>query len=312
MKTIKFLTGMSLFLIFMFSATQSLNAQPCPKQAADDSTRCGHGIKIIEQHGDSVIIYISKKDVHHKFEEGCFWKKGKKKFNGHWAGVELGFNSYVDQDFSMNMPQGSRYLDIDFSRSLQFTINPFELNLNLAKNKFGLVSGLGLTINNYFFENRNYYFVGDEPAINAYAITDRDGMKVDLQKSKMVITWLTLPVLFEYQTNPGMKMNSFHVAVGAVGSVRLGQYTKQYYPAINTTFYLNDETGHVVGSFSSASFKTKDHSQYHLNPFRVDGTLRVGWSFLNFWANYSFTTLFKNNEGPDLYPFSVGITLAGW
>jgi hypothetical protein len=119
-------------------------------------------------------------------------------------------------------------------------------------------------------------------------------------------------LLFEYQTNSQLRWNSFHIEAGAIAGVRICQYTKQYYPGINTTYYLNDAEGKIVGTFSSDKFKTHDHSQFHLNPFKVDATVRIGWSFLNFWGTYSMTTLFKDKQGPELYPYSVGITLAGW
>jgi len=56
--------------------------------------------------------------------------------------------------------------------------------------------------------------------------------------------------------------------------------------------------------------RTKD--QYHLNPFKLDATMRIGWSFLNFYATYSITPMFQKDQGPQLYPWAAGITLLGW
>ncbi len=319
MKTIKMLTGIALVAILTLTFSTTSFAQNhgkhCPMHGAchDSGSFFGKNIRIEELGGDSMLIYVSKHTMHDMSDHGFPWKKWHlKKFNGHWAGIDLGFNGYVNKDFNMNLPANARFLDLNTARSLEFTFNPFELNLNLAKNHLGLVSGLGLTINNYFFEDKGFYFVSDEPVINAYRITDRDGVGVSLNKSKMTVVWITLPVLLEYQTNPGMRWNSFHITGGAIVGARVGQYTKQYYPGINTTYYLSDQYGNSVGTFSSDKYKTKDHGQFHLNPFKVDATLRIGWSFLNFWGTYSLTTLFKDKQGPELYPYSVGITLASW
>ena len=46
-----------------------------------------------------------------------------------------------------------------------------------------------------------------------------------------------------------------------------------------------------------------------MNPFKFDATVRIGWSFLNLFATYSVNTMFKKNEGPEIYPWTAGITL---
>ena len=57
-------------------------------------------------------------------------------------------------------------------------------------------------------------------------------------------------------------------------------------------------------------YKTRD--QYNLNPFRYSAMLRCGVGKLDIYATYTLSELFKKNQGPQLYPFTVGITLAGF
>jgi len=40
--------------------------------------------------------------------------------------------------------------------------------------------------------------------------------------------------------------------------------------------------------------------------------IRFGWGWFNFYATYAVTEMFKKNEGPELYPFSVGVTVLKW
>ncbi|HRY97973.1 MAG TPA: hypothetical protein P5550_02850, partial [Bacteroidales bacterium] len=58
--------------------------------------------------------------------------------------------------------------------------------------------------------------------------------------------------------------------------------------------------------------KNKVRDDFHLNPLKAEGTVRLGWGVVNLFANYSFLPLFKEDEGPELYPFSVGLTLSSW
>jgi len=264
----------------------------------------------IEHRGEDTTVII----IHHDHDMNmghCPMMCHKGKYNGHWAGVDFGWNGYVNPDFNMNFPPNQKYLDLNTSRSMTVNLNPVELNLNIAKNHFGLTSGLGLTFNNYYFSNSTL-LVHDSSALVAYRLVDQNGNKADMKVNKLSVIWLTLPVMFEYQTNSSIKWNSFHLSLGVIGGLRICSYTKQQFYSRNTTYYLQDDNGKYVGSVDVDNKFTRTHNQYHLNPFKVDATVRIGWSFLNFFANYSVTPMFQNNQGPEVYPWAIGITLIGW
>ena len=269
------------------------------------------GVRIENAGDDSLVVYINKKSWEgfpgHHMPFCC----KKNKFNGHWAGIELGWNGWVNDDFTMTYPADQQYLNLNNARSLMVNLNPFEFNLNLAKNHFGLTSGLGFELHNYYFSNSTL-LIKDSMDLVAYNIVDQSGKPADMKVNKMFISWLTVPVLFEYQTNSKMRMNSFHFTVGVIGGVRLASYTKQEYYARNTDYYLKDDNGKLVGMFNSGDKPYRTKGQYHLNTFKADLTARAGWSFLNLWATYSLTPMYQKDQGPVLYPWSVGITLIGW
>jgi hypothetical protein len=56
--------------------------------------------------------------------------------------------------------------------------------------------------------------------------------------------------------------------------------------------------------------KEKVKGDYNLSPLRWGVTARVGYRALGFYANYYFTPLFKENTGPELYPFAVGFAFS--
>jgi hypothetical protein len=235
----------------------------------------------------------------------------KHRFNGHWAGVDFGWNGYVNSDFNMDFPLNQQYMNLNAARSLMVNLNPFELNLNIAGNKFGLVSGLGFQLSNYYFSG-NYTLDDNGPSLTAYRLYNSAGALVPMEINKLYVSYLTLPVIFEFQTNARCRLNSFHVGAGVIGGVRLCSYQKQKLTTWDQPLYLKDDQGNLVGSFTPDEQKVKNKGQYFLNPFKVDAAFRVGWSFLNFFATYSITEMFQENKGPEVYPYTVGITLIGW
>ncbi len=244
------------------------------------------------------------------FQDFPFCKK-KNKYNGHWAGIEVGISGYVTPDFDMNFNPAYPYMNMNTARSLNWNFNPFELNVNIARNHFGFTTGLGFQVSNYYFTG-NYVMLQDSASLVAYKVQDVNGNPVTLKVNKLVASYLNLPLLFEYQTNRYRRSNSFHVSLGVIAGVRIGSYTKQTYKSEDQSYYLVDEKGNKIASYHVDKNKVHERGPYHLSPFKVDAAFRIGWSHLNLFATYSLTQMFQKNQGPELYPFTVGLTLLGW
>ncbi|MDD4602992.1 MAG: outer membrane beta-barrel protein [Bacteroidales bacterium] len=237
--------------------------------------------------------------------------KEKMKYNGHWAGVEIGINGYETSEFNMNFYPDYPYMNMNTGRSVFVNLNPFELNVNLFKNHIGFTTGLGFQLSNYYFTN-NYVMLKDSAMLVAYQSKDQLGNSVNFKVNKLFISYLNLPLFFEYQTNRYRRMNSFHVTLGVIVGVRLCTYTKQDYSSIDQTYTLVDDNGNKVATYYVDKRNVRTSGAYHLNPFKVDAAFRIGWSHLNLFATYSITPMFQKNQGPELYPWTVGITLLGW
>ncbi|MFZ4521362.1 MAG: hypothetical protein ACOYNC_06630 [Bacteroidales bacterium] len=237
--------------------------------------------------------------------------KNNRKYNGHWAGVDLGISGYVTPDFNMTFTPANPYMNMNTARSLTVNLNPFELNVNLYKSKFGFTSGLGFQISNYYF-TENYVMLQDSSALVAYKVQDQQGNAVTMKVNKLVVSYLTLPLFFEYQTNPYRRISSFHASIGVIGGLRIGSYTKQTYDNKGGSYNLVDEQGNKVATFDVEHHSVNDRGAYHLSPFKLDASVRIGWSHINLFGTYSLTKMFQKNQGPELYPFTVGLTLLGW
>jgi len=221
-----------------------------------------------------------------------FNRKRKDRFDGHWGGFDMGINGYLNSDNKFDMPQGYDFLDLRMEKSINVALNFWEQNFNLIGNQFGLTTGLGFEWNNYRFDNNIKIDRDDELGIVGMEL-DEDG--VGYFKSKLVVNYLNLPLLLEYQTNRFSKKNSFHIGGGLLTGLRIGAHTKMVY-----------DDG------SKQKDKDRDSKGFDLNPFKFSLMARIGWGKINLYGNYSLNTLFKDGHGPELYPFAVGITLAGW
>jgi hypothetical protein len=87
---------------------------------------------------------------------------------------------------------------------------------------------------------------------------------------------------------------AFHIGVGGMLGLRLGSHSKIKYE-------LNNEVS-----------KTKEHSDFNLNPFRYGTRVAVGYRKFNVFADVYASSFFKKDRGPQLYPVNFGITLVGF
>lgn len=219
-------------------------------------------------------------------------RERKHRFDGHWAGFDLGVNGYLNPDFEMDLPKEYEYLDLVMQKSITVHLNFLEQNFNLIRNKFGLITGLGLEYTNYRFDN-DVLLTKGEDGIARLEVNEELNDRRDYEKSKLVVNYLNLPLLLEYQTNRFSKSNSFHFTAGVVGSLRIGTHTKTVW---------ND----------GGKQKNKVRDDFYLHPFKLESTVRLGWGKIDLFGNYSLLPLFRKDKGPEVYPFSLGLTLTSW
>jgi len=245
--------------------------------------------KVVVITDDTVKVKLGNNEVVVNDEGDVKVKRDKKKnkFNGHWTGLELGLNGYLTPDMDFNYPSAYSGLEQNYVKSTNVNINLFEQNINLLHNKLGLVTGLGFTWNNYRFDATDTRLEKDNGQLVVYSEQTPD---VSYTKSKLVVNYLTVPLMLEYQTNPRSKVNSFHLGAGVVGGLRIGSHTK----------YMYD---------NGTKQKDKTPGDFYLNPFKMDGIVKIGWGVINLYGTYSFSTLFCSGKGPELYPFSIGICI---
>lgn len=280
----------------------------------DDESRVrvnAGGINVETYEGDSVNIDLGgRRYVIDDFGNiKVRRRKGKRKFDGHFAGFELGVNGYVNSDFNMDFGPAYSYMDLRMEKSGNVNINFLEQNFAFSKKgNFGFLTGIGLSINNYRFSHQTH-LDKEGPALRGYYIKG-----TDLRKTKIVNTWLTVPALFEWQTRSYRRSKRFFVQAGVQFGLRVQTHTKEYFENTGQPFdYVDPVTGQVIESYpGSGDRKVKQHDSFYMNPVKLDASVRLGWGFINLYGTYSLTRMFQKDKGPELYPFSLGLILVSW
>lgn len=201
----------------------------------------------------------------------------------HWNGIEVGINGYLNVQNSLNVVPD--YLELNYAKSLQFGLNIIEKDFHIYKNYFNVITGLGFDFNHYAFENNITL------KANASYLTADNDTTINYKKNTLNVSYLKAPLLLEINTSKSSKGN-LHIAAGMEFAYRLRSVTKQKY----------DQNG------KNKKVKAKD--DYNLEPFRFSAVARVGYNNVTVFANYGLNRLFKQKQGPEVYPFTVGVTFS--
>ncbi|MEI6677329.1 MAG: hypothetical protein WCL21_01905 [Mariniphaga sp.] len=120
------------------------------------------------------------------------WTGKSSGFKGHWAGWEMGINSFSKVDYKGFMPN---FMDLNQNKSFETGINFLEYNIGLKsdKNNIGLVTGLGITYNDYRFSNA-FTIVNNEGFVEPVSLNERN-----LSNQKVMETLISILSALELQ-----------------------------------------------------------------------------------------------------------------
>lgn len=250
--------------------------------------RLGNKKMTIIDSKDKVIIEVPDKKYEKQKDDDITEYKEVKKFKGHWSGFEMGINGFMDKNHSMTQTGDLAWMDLKQGRSWNTNINFTQYSIGFGTDKAGLVTGLGLEFNDYHFSNPISLKV-----VNGITVADSSYIQAGyrVEKTKITMSHLTLPLLLEFQLPMGSKRKDrIYISAGVIGGVRLGSHTKVVY---------DDGSRH----------KEKDRGDFNIATLRYGFTARMGYKGIRLFANYYPVQLFEKDKGPELYPFSIGLVL---
>jgi hypothetical protein len=211
-------------------------------------------------------------------------KHKKKKFNGHWGGIDFGGNQLLNTTYPESLyPAGTpEFMTTAPEKSFEVNVNLFEYSFGFSS-YVGLVTGLGLNFNDYKFRNR-YTLVKDDNGV----IQPQSLPEGDFRLSKLSTTFIHAPLMLEVQIPGQYDHKRIFIAGGVIGGVKIHEHVKT-----------------KIGSE-----KKRDNGNYNVAPIRWGYTARVGFEDVGIFATYYNTKFFEKGLGPEATPFTVGLAFA--
>ncbi len=198
--------------------------------------------------------------------------------------LELGINSYHSGS-DINIPASLQTFELRHGRSLEVNLHIYRQRIKIGKGVVNIEHGLSFDFNHYAFQNKVMF---SEDAPREFFINTGS----NIERSRLRSSRMTLPLMLHFETNPKRLGRSFHIGAGAYASVRLGSDLR--------TKDFNARRPNVY------------RTGFGLNDFLFGGRFEMGYGPINIYATYSFTSLFKTGQGPELTPFSVGFVIIPW
>ena len=118
------------------------------------------------------------------------------------------------------------------------------------------------------------------------------------KKFKLTTIFLEAPVELRYNSDPENANSSFKAALG----VKIGTLLKAYTKGKT----LQDKNGNTINDFIA-----KESSKRFFNSTRLAATARVGLGIFSLYGSYQITGVLKDIAGPDIKPYSIGLTISG-
>jgi hypothetical protein len=237
---------------------------------------------IVIDDENNIIKDTSFKDI---FDDKDKFHSEENKGNKVWAGLDLGVNGYVNSNRQTLVPPAYNYLDLDYTRSYTFSFNFMEHDIKIIDEYVKITTGLGVEWKKFAFSENTRLNSGG-PILTGAVDTVQSFVK-----TKLSLAYINLPLLLTFNTDKHRKKGG-QLAAGVIFGYKAGERTKIVYEDANGK-------------------KNKDiaRGDYHTNPFNYELTARLSYNKFRIFATYNLNSLFVDGEGPELYPFSIGLTL---
>ena len=202
-------------------------------------------------------------------------------FDPHWCGVDAGLNMLLTPGFTTDMTWDYSFLELKPLKSWNFNFNIADVGIAFSRSHVaGLYTGIGLGWNNYSLNNPVRLVKGDQRLEFDWVDESVEGR---VKKSKLGVLYVQAPLMIEVRPARG-----FFIAAGVTGGLRIDTWSKIKF---------------------MDKYKEKVHSDYYVNPLKLDATLRAGGSDMGFFASYNLLPLFREGCGPEAHTFNVGFSL---
>jgi hypothetical protein len=202
--------------------------------------------------------------------------------NDHFL-VQLGYTKWTGIPDTINTAGLSKSINVYFMFDFPFKTNP---HLSMA-------FGPGISSDHIVFTKTNVGIKELTPAIRFTNVADTNHFK----KTKLATVYFEAPIELRYTADP-MTGKGLRAAIGIKVGTLINAHTR------NTKF--QNSAGNAINDFTM-----KEASKNFFNKTRVSAMGRIGLGHISLYSSYQLGPLFKDGQGPEVRPFSIGITLSG-
>jgi hypothetical protein len=207
--------------------------------------------------------------------------------NDHFM-IGIGYDGWAGATDSLNIKGLSRHFNVAVMYDIPFKTNP----------RLSFAGGIGVSSSSIFFDETNIDIAG-KLGRNRIVFSDA-GNTNHFKKYKLSTTYVEIPLELRFVKDPLHSGKSFKFAVG----VKLGTMLDAHTKGKNL---VNADGNSLYGS----KYKEKEKSSRYFNSTKLAGTVRVGYGAFTLFGSYQINTLFKENQGPVVRPYSIGLCLSG-
>jgi hypothetical protein len=245
----------------------------------------------VESRSDSSITRDDRQDKDdYDDDDDDEWEEDRHKHYNHTDfSMDLGLNLFMEGGKTPShynsayglRPLGSRYVAFSIMNNQR---------IGGEKSPFFIRAGLELAWNNFMFEGNNYAKATPE-GITFPDYVNESGQAVNLDKTKLTVCYLSIPVIPTLQFYNKYGRKTFKVGAGGYAGLRLASYTKVKYKDGDNSITRNE------------------HGSFYLNDFRYGLIAQVGIRGISVFAKYDLNPLFDQDRGPKLNALNIGITV---
>lgn len=245
-------------------------------------------IKIdIKDEMDEIEIEIIERDTYRMVKRKRKPKATIEETRQYW-----GYNTQMINESEMKtnptqMGDQSNFLpELNNAKSIHFGIEQ-QWGFNLIRGKVRVFTGIRYDIHNYRFQNPYTRLIQDQPEFTAVEVGGPLIDPVPVDKSKVVVNYIGVPVSLGFQDKPGDN-SKFSAKVGVHAGYRVRTHTK-----------IKQSSGNVEKQFDD----------FNMNDFYLSPFVNVNYGDMGLYMRYPLTNLFKNGQGASTQSVQFGITL---
>lgn len=198
--------------------------------------------------------------------------------------IQVGYAGWAEAPDSLNIKGFSKSFNVYLMLDFPFKTDP----------RFSVAFGPGIGTDNIRFEKTRIGVADQTSTLRFQDLSDTNHFK----KYRLVTAFLEAPIELRYSSNPLNNKKSFKVALGVKVGTLLDVHTKGKEWETRTGSTLNNYT-------------EKIKSKTFFNKNRLAATMRVGRGNFSLYGTYQLGPLIKEGLGPQVKPFSIGLTLSG-